>query len=808
MRARIIVVLMLMFAPVVLASTAPRIVQPFDFDWRFHLGDMPGASGPEFSDSDWRVLNVPHDFSREGDFSQTNASSTAFLPGGIGWYRKTFVVPADWRDKVIRIQFDGVSMRSHVWINGHEVGGWPYGYSTFELDLTPFVVFGATNVIAVRVDRAAVDDSRWYPGSGIERHVWLMAMEKIHVAQNGIYITTPQVAVDKAQIIIRTSVQNETSTSEEVELFTEIFGPNVARVSFLTNRAEIAAHSENTFTQTVEIVDPNLWSPHSPALYTAGTLVRAGDKWVDAQSTHFGIRSAVFDAQNGFILNGKPLKIKGVCLHDDAGALGCAVPDATLERRLVLLKGIGCNAIRCSHNPKAPEFYDMCDRLGLLVMDEAFDEWTGAKNKWIEGWNTGTPSRHPGYSEFFAFWADQDLREMVQRDRNHPCIILWSIGNEIDYPGDPYSYPTDQNYDTNKPSARVLAETAPRLVADVHECDKSRPVTAALANIPASDATGLADALDVVGYNYQFEQYAKDLARYPNRKFFGSETGMELNYAELCETNPRVAGQFLWAGFDYLGEARRWPFHGFDGGLFDSCGFEKPRGYLRESLWSGKPMVYVAVVPPSPPGNFGRGFLGMESHWNWADDGRRELPVLVYSNCKTVELFLNGHSLGKKVPAESPNRVCRWQVAFQPGKLKAVGTASDGKKVNYTLVTAGKPARLELIADRTRLIADGEDVAHVEIRVVDKKGVVVPNDNPVCSVEASGAGQLLAVDNGNQSDTTPLSASSRALYHGRALAVVQSARHRGSIVLTISAPGLPEAKLKLRSAASRPPVIY
>jgi beta-galactosidase/beta-glucuronidase len=799
MRARIIAVLMLMFAQAALASAAPRIVQPFDFDWRFHLGDVPNASAPEFSDRDWRLLNVPHDFSREGDFSQTNASCTAFLPGGIGWYRKTFVVPADWQNKVVRVQFDGVSMRSHVWINGHEVGGWPYAYSTFELDLTPYVNFGRTNVIAVRVDRSAVDDSRWYPGSGIERHVWLVAMEKVHVAQNGIYITTPQVALDKAEVAIQTQIENESPAGADVELSTEIFSPRGKKVLVLKSAAAMVANGVTDFSQTNEIVAPSHWSPHSPLLYTAVTTVRAGGRLVDEVRTQFGIRSADFDAQRGFTLNGKPLKIKGVCLHDDAGALGCAVPDATLERRLVLLKGIGCNAIRCSHNPKAPEFYDICDRLGLLVMDEAFDEWTGAKNKWIEGWNTGTPSRHPGYSEFFAFWSDQDLREMVQRDRNHPCIILWSIGNEIDYPGDPYSYPTDQNYDTNKPSARILAETAPHLVADVHECDNSRPVTAALANIPASDATGLADALDVVGYNYQFEQYAKDLARYPNRKLFGSETGMELNYAELCETNPRVAGQFLWAGFDYLGEARRWPLHGFDGGLFDSCGFEKPRGFLRESLWSDKPMVYAAVVAAPPSESLRRGFFNMESHWNWADDPRRELPVVVYSNCKTVELFLNGHSLGKKSPAESPIRVCSWQLAFQPGKLNAVGTASDGKKVNYTLVTAGKPARLELIADRTRLAADGEDIAHVEIRVVDKKGVVVPNDNHVCSVEVDGAGQLLAVDNGNQSDTTPLSASSRALYHGRALAIIQSARYRGSIVLKVSAPGLPDAKLKLRS---------
>jgi beta-galactosidase len=439
MRARIILVFLLMLAQTVPASTIPRVVQPFDFDWRFHLGDVPGAPAPQFPDGNWRVLNVPHDFSREGNFSQTNASCTAFLPGGIGWYRKAFVVPAEWRDKVVHLRFDGVSIRSQVWINGHPLGGWPYAYSTFDLDLTPYLDFGETNVVAVRVDRPAVDDSRWYPGSGIERHVWLTAMEKVHVTQNGIYITTPAVATDKARIAIQTRIQNEAPTGAPVELTTEIFSPNGKRILVLTNAAVIAANGENNFTQTDEIIAPKLWSPDTPSLYTAVTSIRKGGKLADRLQTQFGIRSAIFDAQRGFILNGESLKIKGVCLHDDAGALGCAVPDATLERRLVLLKGMGCNAIRCSHNPKAPEFYEMCDRLGLLVMDEAFDEWTGAKNKWIEGWNIGIPSRHPGYSEFFAEWSDRDLREMVLRDRNHPCIILWSIGNEIDYPGEPFA---------------------------------------------------------------------------------------------------------------------------------------------------------------------------------------------------------------------------------------------------------------------------------------------------------------------------------------------------------------------------------
>jgi len=391
---------------------------------------------------------------------------------------------------------------------------------------------------------------------------------------------------------------------------------------------------------------------------------------------------------------------------------------------------------------------------------------------------------------------------MVQRDRNHPSVILWSIGNEIDYPGDPFSYPTDKNYDPGKPSATNLVPIARRLIADVRERDDTRPVTAALANLPASDATGLAGLLDVVGVNYQFELSLNDLARYPDRKVFFSETGFGVDYAGLCASNPRVAGQFLWVGFDYLGEAKKWPARGWDDGLFDTAGFEKPRAYFRQSLWSETPMVYIGVRSraadhgaKSWQGDFG--WQPMRSDWNWADDPRPELPVEVYSNCKTVELFLNGKSLGKKALADAPDRIRRWRVHFETGELKAVGTGS-GKDIVYRLVTAGKPARLDLIPDHVRLAADGEQVAQIEIRLVDAKGVLVPNDNVVCSVQATGAGRLLALDNGNQEDMTPLTAPQRKLHLGRALAIVRSRQQSGSIDLKVTAPGLPEAEIKLQ----------
>jgi beta-galactosidase len=776
------------------AATAPRFLQNFDFEWRFQLGDSQKSSAPEFDDASWRKLDVPHDFGVEGDFSETYASCTGYLPGGIAWYRKTFVAPADWKNNLVSVEFDGVAMNSEVWINGHYLGKRPYAYSTFNYDLTPFLNLGGTNIIAVRVDHTEIADSRWYMGSGIYRNVWLVGTEKIHVARHGVYVTTPEVSAASAQVAIQTRVQNQTDAATEVELLTEIINANGKVVKSVTSKATIPAQGENLFSQDAEVASPKLWSPDAPNLYKAVTTIRMANKNVDREETTFGIRSIRFDAQLGFLLNGQPEKFKGICIHHDAGAVGAAVPEEMLERRLLLTKAIGCNAIRTSHNPMAPEFYDLCDRLGLLVMDEAFDEWTGAKHKWVTGWNAGVPALH-GYSEFFEQWADADLTEMIQRDRNHPCVILWSIGNEVDYPNDPFSYPTDSNYDAKKPSAEILAKTAPRLIKVVRENDPTRPVTAALANVPASNATGLADLLDVDGYNYQAPQYAKDFAQYPNRKIVGSEDTSAMDLYELAQ-NPRVAGQFLWVGFDFLGEAPAWPSRGSSSGLFDTCGFLKTRSFQRAALWSEKPVVYLAVRSARDVQRGGRNFSNLAGSWNWQDVPRAELPVSVFSNCKSVELFLNGKSLGRK--ADGTNDVFQWNVPFSAGELKAVGTL-DGKKAETSLVTAGKPARLELIPDRTRLAANGQDAANVELRLVDAKGNLVPNGDALCSVQVTGAGRLVGLDNGDQRDMTSLQSPARKLNQGRALAIVESSRQTGAIELTVTAPGLPVARLQLRA---------
>jgi beta-galactosidase/beta-glucuronidase len=776
----------------------------FDFDWQFHLGDVPEAAAADFSGHAWRQLDLPHDFSMESDFARTNVSSTAFLPGGIAWYRKTFTLPPDWAARRVGVEFDGVSRSSQVWLNGRRLGEHAYGYTSFNFDLTPFLKSAGANVLTVRVDRSRVDDSRWYPGSGIIRHVWLIACDPLHAARHGVYVTTPRVSAAQAQVRAQTLIRNDSDQALAVQLITEVVASNGVVLTLPEVRETIPAGGEQTFDQAGSLPNPNLWSPKSPSLYRLRSTVRAGDKERDVVETTFGVRSIRFDAAGGFFLNGAPLKLHGVCLHQDAGGLGgAAMLDCVWQRRLQILRDMGVNAVRCSHNPAPAFFYDLCDRLGLLVMDEAFDEWNGAKRKWVDGWNVGVPSHGAGYAEYFDQWAEADVREMILRSRNHPSIILWSIGNEIDYPNDPFSFPTEgKKYDPHRPSAKILAQSGAKLARLVRQLDPTRPVTAGLANLKTSNATGLADQLDVVGYNYQFEQYAPDMLKYPARKLVGTENGYGPNYFDLTQKDPRVSGQFLWVGIDYLGEAKRWPLRGWDDGLIDTCAFMKPRAAYRQALWSDQPMVCVCVraagagsSTKSWQGEFG--WAPLESHWNWQGDTRAKLPVVVYSNCREVELFLNGHSLGaRKADAEC---TFRWSTPFQPGELKAVGRTDGGLTAQDTLITAGDSVRLELLSGGKPLSADGEDAAHIEIRALDAKGVLVPSAAFRCTVTVSGAGTLAGLDNGDQGDMTRLTDPTRKLHHGRALALVRSSRSSGQINVTVSSPALPPAQLTLRS---------
>jgi len=570
-----------------------------DFDWRFHRGDTPIGFDPQLDDSAWRAVQLPHDWSIEGPFGPENASGTGYAPGGIAWYRKRFALSPAALGRSVAVEFDGVYENAEVWVNGQLVGRRPYGYASFQADLTPYLDFAGENVLAVRVDHSKNADSRWYTGSGIDRHVRLRLTDPLAIAHWGTFVTTPQVSDERATVAVETNLENRHDRARNFTLRWTVLDPDRNVAAAKQADATIEANSVAKFTTELAVDHPSRWSVDSPALYTLRTEVLDDAAPLDSTETKFGIRTFRFDPDKGFFLNGKNLKLKGVCLHHDAGCLGAAVPAKVVERRLRAMKELGANAIRTSHNPPAPEFLDICDRLGLLVQNEAFDEFTPPKNKWIRGRNVGRPARF-GYGEFFQQWAERDVQDMVRRDRNHPSIIMWSIGNEIDYPNDPFTHPAlGDEYRQTQPRAEQMVTHGKRLVHAVKQLDTTRPVTAALARLQMTNAVGFPELLDVVGYNYQENRYAEDHARFPQRIIYGSENDDAYNAWQAVTQNEFISGQFLWTGADYLGEAGQWPARAFPGGLLDLAGFKKPDAWWRQALWSDKPMVYLAE-PPLP----------------------------------------------------------------------------------------------------------------------------------------------------------------------------------------------------------------
>ena len=794
-------------AALLAAGAAPaRERRNFDDQWRFHKGDAQGAQQPAFNDSGWRAVRLPHDWAIEGPYSPDNPSGAAYLPGGVGWYRKKFSLPESLKGQKVFVEFDGVYRDSDVWLNGRHLGHRPYGYSSFEYDLTPAANFGsAGNVLAVRVDHSVVADSRFYTGSGIYRHVWLNVAPPVHVAHWGAYVHTPLAGETEALVSVETRVVNESGAERPVRVVTSLQDASGREAGSMTTETRIKPGGSFTFAQQGAVAKPKLWSTAEPNLYVAVSRVFAGDVLSDEVRTPFGIRNIRFDPNHGFFLNGKPEKLKGVCLHHDLGALGAAFSEAALERRLKTLKDLGVNAIRCSHNPMAPELYDLCDRLGLLVMDEAFDEWTAGKNKWIKGWNAGQPGK-AGYHEVFEEWSGRDIADMVLRDRNHPSVIMWSIGNEIDYPGDPFGHPRGHN--GLKPGMRDANElplTARRLISVVKGLDGTRPVTQALADTLASNATGLAELLDVVGYNYLQQYYPPDHATYPERVILDSENGHSLDAWRAVGANEYVAGQFLWTGTDYLGESRQFPARGSTSGLLDLCGFRKPDSYLREALWSTRPMVYAAVREARPASGPQTDFVEgarpgrLVDHWNWSGDARKTMDVEVYTNGDSAELWLNDKSLGEKQVADRLAPVLRWAAPNEPGVVRVVGKSGGTAVARFELATAGAPDHLLLITDRTTLHADGADLASVEIRVVDAAGRRVHDAAQTIQVQVTGGGSLAAVDSGDIRDTNPVQQGQRKAYEGRILALVRAGSAAGSLVVRATAAGLKSGEITILS---------
>ncbi|QKG55364.1 glycoside hydrolase family 2 protein [Hymenobacter sp. BRD128] len=781
-----------------LPAHAQRQQLLFNNDWKFHLGDAPGSERPTADDHAWRAVTLPHDWSIEGPFSEQWASATAYLPGGLGWYRKSFTLPAGYRGKKVFVYFDGVYKNSEVWLNGHFLGKRPSGFASFQYELTPYLATAGPNVLAVKVDHREVADSRWYTGSGIYRNVYLLATAPVHVQQWGMCFTTPQVSKSTATGKVSVALTNASATAAAVTVTSTLLDARGQAVATAKQVLNVKAKADGTASLTLPIKSPALWSADQPNLYRLRVSLAVQGKPTDEVTEEVGVRTIRFDANQGFFLNEQPTKLRGVCLHDDAGALGVAVPPEVWERRLKTLKAAGCNAIRMSHNPHADYFYRLCDRLGFLVMDEAFDEWERGKNKWVAGWNVGTPSQH-GPHEYFKEWGDRDLRDMVLRNRNCPSIIMWSIGNEIDYPNDPYTHEvlnTGRNpqiygkgYLPSHPPASEMGPLARRLVAVAKQADSTRPITAALAGVVMSNFTDYPAALDLVGYNYQEFRYPEDHKQYPQRIIYGSENGMAPSAWAAVDSNAYVSAQYLWTGIDYLGEAGKWPQRANGAGLLDMAGFPKPEYYFRQSLWTSAPLLYLTTAEaPSKPG-------ARQPHlaptWNWP--AASQVHVVALTNNEATELFLNGQSLGKKT-----GRLPAWDVPYAAGELRANGYR-NGQVVSETqLRTVGAPTALQLKPDRTTLAAKTQGLAQIEAQVVDQAGNLVTDATNEISVTLTGPARLLGIESGDIASHEPYAAPRHKAYQGRLLLYVQ-ATGPGAIRVALAAPGLTSQAAELRA---------
>lgn len=785
-----------------------RIRETFDWKWKFYLGDAVGAEMPDYQDETWRVLNVPHDWSVEGEFNENypTGGDGGYVQAGIGWYRKSFTVPTEWFSRKVTLTFDGIYMNSDVWINGQHLGRYPFGYAGFEYDLSPYLKWDGMNVIAVRVNNSDQPNSRWFTGSGIYRHTWISSMNRLHIPQWGVNVRTPIIKDDHATVQVQTQYTNEHEERIKATLRSEIITPDGVIATIHETSLDVGAGKTGQVNIDQQLTDPALWSIETPSLYTLRTSLILDDTVIDEVDTTFGIRQTEFDKDRGFLLNGKQVKINGVCLHHDGGSVGAAVPERLWERRLEILKEMGCNGIRMSHNPPAPELLDLCDRMGFLVMDEAFDEWTITKYK-------NHKSDVHGYFEYFDEWHERDLVMMLHRDRNHPSIVIWSVGNEIPEQCVPDGY-----------------KIAQRLVEICHREDPTRPVTVACDNIEAEPIPAyqeFLDALDIVGYNYVDRWrtrtetfYADDRHLHPNRAIIGAEnTGIggvrgdyslekdekawwDGNYTtrmisaerlwKFTRMHDYVSGDFMWTGFDYIGETR-WPNKNASFGVLDTCGFPKDGYYFYQSQWTTKPMAYVFP------------------HWNWKGHEGKVIPVLCYTNCDKAELFLNGKSYGVKAyefprqgmskkwahfdkthyPVTTSDLHLTWDVPYEAGELKLIGYSRDGDMMVETLVTTtGAPAAIEVIPDREVIQADGRDITHFIIRVVDAAGRVIPTADTELTFHVEGEGRLIGVDNGKPDSHESYKSNKRKAFNGLALAIVQSTLDSGQIRVKVDAEGL------------------
>lgn len=811
-----------------MSQSGLRQTVPLKTGWRFLRGDVADGMAPSLDDSGWREVRVPHDWAIEGPFDRAHdlqetqiwadgetqvrehTGRTGGLPHvGKAWYRRRFTVPEAWAGRRVYVMFDGAMSYSKVYVNGEYVGERPYGYISFYFDITDYLRVGEENLLAVSLDNPPYA-SRWYPGAGLYREVQLSVVHPVHVAPWGTYVTTPEITDERAKVSIRVELENASGIEQDAELRVRIVSQKGEAVAQLETPALVQT-GLSTHRLEGEIARPKLWSLDSPHLYTAEIEVVAAGQSADLYTTRFGVRSIEFSRKDGFRLNGARVEFKGVCMHHDLGALGAAVNRRAIERQLEILRGMGCNAIRTSHNPPAKELLELCDEMGFLVIDEAFDEWRIGK--------VGN-----GYHKVFDEWAERDLRDMIRRDRNHPCIVMWSIGNEIPDQGHPEG-----------------AETARFLTRICHEEDPTRPVTAGFNQADDAIKNGLAGAVDIVGWNYEHHRYEARLNNHPDWIMYGSETescvssrgeyylpvkdardvqwpslhssaydveappwGCPPEYELLQqELHPELLGQFTWTGFDYLGEPTphkfAWPSRSSYFGIVDLAGFPKDRYYLYKSVWTDEPVLHLFP------------------HWNWEGYEGELIPVHCFTSFDAAELFLNGRSLGLRRKAKHPDDKdgvydgglgwpftryrLMWDVPYEPGTLEVVAYDNEGKAaMRKRVVTAGRPAKVELVPDRVVIRADGEDLSFVTVRITDVEGNLCPKAEHRLSFQVKGPGEIAALDNGDPTSLEPFQNTTRRAFNGLCLAIVRSQDGAtGAIELTARGVGLETATVTIRA---------
>ena len=842
------------------ACTSPgRVVNDtrrmdFTADWTFRIGDDTAAIHPEYDDTGWRHLNLPHDWAIEGEFSKDNLSGTGggALPGGVGWYRKTFV--ADKADAGMRliIDFDGVYMNSEVFINGHPLGVRPYGYVSFSYDMTPYIRWGEKNVIAVRVDNAEQPNSRWYSGCGIYRNVWLTKVNPVHVAQWGTYVTAEEVSKNSARLVICTKLQydaepipdtmiiNDTIVASgdveilpmaEIRLISRLLDAGGEVVGETSSELNITATYPKEVKQELVIKKPELWSVDTPYLYQVMTLVedKSSGKILDTYYTSVGIRTFRFDAQKGFILNGERMKINGVCMHHDLGCLGAAVNVRAIERQLEILKEMGCNGIRCSHNPPAPELLNLCDRMGFIVMDETFDMWRKKKTS-------------HDYARYFNEWHERDLTDLVMRDRNHPSIFIWSIGNEVleqwsDAKADTLSleeanlilnFGHDESMLAKEGEISVNSLLTKKLVDKVKELDTTRPVTAGCNEPNPNNHLFRSGALDIIGFNYHNNWFAGVPENFPGKPFIVTEsvsglmtrgyyrmpsdsmfiwprrwdepffdTSFSCSSYDNCHVpwgnrhegtlhavkdNGFISGQYVWTGFDYIGEPTPygWPARSSYFGIVDLAGFPKDIYYMYQSEWNTDKTV-----------------LHLFPHWNWIPGQEIDLWAY-YNHADEVELFVNGQSQGTRSKGKNNFHVA-WRVKFEPGTIKAISRMNGKVVAEKSIHTAGEPAQIRLTPDRCTIQADGRDLSFVTVEIMDKEGNLCQNAENEVIFTLEGSGFIAGVDNGSPISMEKFKDNHRKAFYGKCLVVVQNNGEHGGIELTATAEGLKAAVTKIEA---------